>query len=62
MNLTEYTMKERKTNKINNNDIELRLKELEKRLYDHIIEDEVPVMTHEEFVEYSEWKRQRRQI
>jgi len=55
-------MKERKTNKINDNDIELRLKELEKRLYDHIIEDEVPVMTHEEFVEYSEWKRQRRQI
>ena len=58
-------MKERKTNtstKTNNNELELRLKELEKRLYDHIIEDEVPVMTHEEFVEYSEWKRQRRQI
>lgn len=56
-------MKERKTNtsKTNNNELEIRLKELEKRLYDHIIEDEVPVMTHEEFVEYSEWKRQRRE-
>lgn len=52
-------MKERKTNKTNNNELELRLKELEKRLYDHIIEDEVPVMDHQEFVEYSEWKRQR---
>ena len=45
-----------------NNELEMRLKELEKRLYDHIIEDEVPVMDHQEFVEYSEWKRQRRQI
>lgn len=43
-----------------NNDIELRLKELEKRLYDHIIEDEVPVMDHEEFIAYAEWKKTRR--
>lgn len=54
-------MKERKTQSKTkpNNDIELRLKELEKRLYDHIVEDEVPVMDHEEFVEYSEWKNRR---
>lgn len=55
-------MKERETpRKTTTSELDQRLKELEKRLYDHIVEDEVPVMDHEEFVEYSEWKRSLKQ-